>query len=75
MTNNMNDIDISTAFERLFEQEGHAAYDILNERIEQRMKEGNPDFDELDACDREHLWNQYLERYTGSGADELLTDI
>lgn len=71
----MNTTDISLAFERLFEQEGHAAYDILNERISERMKAEHPEFDELDACDREHLWQQYLARYTGSGADELLTDI
>ena len=46
----MNNTDISPAFERLFEQEGHAAYDILNERIAERMKADHPEFYELAAC-------------------------
>lgn len=68
-------MDTSTQFDKLAEYIGtDAACDILNELIAERMKDDTSNFYELDAAERDILWQQYLDRYTGSAADELITD-
>ena len=73
-TMNTNDNNTSTAFEILRSFEGDAAYDILNEHIEDVMKSDHPEFDELDGAEKELLWQEYLNKYTGAAADELLPE-
>lgn len=64
----------SKAFEVLRRFEGDTAYDILNELIADVMKEDHPEFDELDGADQDCLWQEYLNKYTGAAADELLSE-
>lgn len=71
---NTNDNNTSAAFEILRRFEGDAAYDILNELIADVMKRDHPEFDELDGAEKEILWQEYLNKYTGAAADELLPE-
>lgn len=69
MTNN------STAFDNLRSEVGEfAACDILNERIAARMEEDHPDYADLEPSEKDILWAEYCERYTGAAADELLPE-
>jgi hypothetical protein len=65
----------STAFDFLRSEVGEsAACDILNERIAARMEEEHPDYTDLEPCEKDALWAEYCERYTGAAADELLPE-
>ena len=62
-----------SAFERLEKELGQSsALSILNELIGERMEAEHPDYDELDEMEKDMLWNQYAERYSGDNAEELL---
>ena len=69
MTNN------STAFDNLRSEVGEfAACDILNERIAARMEEDHPDYADMEPSEKDILWAEYCQRYTGAAADELLPE-
>lgn len=65
----------SSAFDILRSEVGEAAAcDILNERIAARMEEDHPDYADLEPSEKEALWTEYCDRYTGAAADELLPE-
>lgn len=65
----------STAFDKLRSEVGEsAACDILNERIAARMEEEHPEYADLEPCEKDSLWAEYCDRYTGAAADELLPE-
>lgn len=69
MTNN------STAFDNLRSEVGEfAACDILNERLAARMEEEHPDYDDLEPSEKDILWAEYCNRYTGAAGAELLPE-
>ena len=65
----------STAFENLSRIVGtFNACSELNERIAERMKEEHPEYCTLEPLEREILWQEYCDRFTGAAADELLPE-
>lgn len=64
-----DELTAMSQFERLDFMLGRGiAYDILNDLISDKLDEDNPE------GDAEKLWHEYLERYSGDGANQLITD-
>lgn len=65
-----------TPFERLSSEFGtSAACSILNDKIGERMLEEHPEYYDLPAREREFLWMEYCDRYSGEAANELLEEV
>ena len=62
----------TTAFDRFERKHGSATFDLLNERIGEVMKEEHPEYDELSPAEKDILWAEYVDRYTGDAVTELI---
>lgn len=64
------------AFNRLVDLQGQsAALDYVNEIIAARLAADYPNLEDIPASESEHLWEKYLDMYTGSRSEELLPEL
>lgn len=55
-------------------KDGSAPYDILNDLIFDRLEEEHPEYESLELDEKEALWMEYCEQYSGDRADEVLAN-